>query len=138
MQIYDAIMKAAHYIELNPQQWKFRNIQIPMNECGTSGCALGWIGYFLGMERGSVVAYVARALTGHKTDCGGIFYQQLAEFGCDVFVDKPATVAAALRRYAAKYHASEKPHFTGLPDIVRDIFTNPRQTISTEAADSLR
>lgn len=46
-----AILAAADTIETQVGAWKFLETKIPENECGTAGCALGWIGFHLGMKR---------------------------------------------------------------------------------------
>lgn len=44
----EAILAAAAHIEAHPEQWDFMECGIPKEHtCGTPGCALGWIGFFL-------------------------------------------------------------------------------------------
>lgn len=46
--IRQAILQAADHIEKNPCDFNFYSVDKP--ECGTPGCALGWIGVFMGIE----------------------------------------------------------------------------------------
>ena len=49
MNVYEAIVKAAWAIENHPQEFDFNSqVYPPGPGCGTPGCALGWIGTFLG------------------------------------------------------------------------------------------
>jgi hypothetical protein len=49
MNIYNAIMKAADQVETHPESFDFWVNDIP-ERCGSPGCALGWIGFYLGLE----------------------------------------------------------------------------------------
>ncbi len=51
MNIRQAILKAADSIEKNPNLFDFNSVVDPSLKCGTPGCALGWIGFHLDMER---------------------------------------------------------------------------------------
>lgn len=49
-QKYDACMLAADQIEKHPDGYSFASVKIPWGrDCGSPGCALGWIGCFLGL-----------------------------------------------------------------------------------------
>lgn len=123
--IYDAIMKAADHIERNPKEFDFWNNFVP-GSCGTPGCALGWIGYFLGIRQRSDSQYdVTRAIGTGPTE----FYSRMTELvGSNLWkgIDKQylgvprSEVAAAcgrgLRLYAEKYHGEEKPKAVTPPD----------------------
>jgi len=60
--MYEAIMKAANHIESNPNLFGFTVSTIP--ECGTPGCALGWIAFFSGMKVGRCVLETAAEALG--------------------------------------------------------------------------
>lgn len=126
MNTYQAIMRAADQIEQNPTTFRFFSTDIP-NVCGTPGCALGWIGFFADLPRMNRVSHDLLGLTDSDTPENGdrTFYSRMNEL--DEYQYRWHTNAShcskTLRLYAARYHAPEKPHFTGLPDIVREIFT---------------
>lgn len=125
--IYEAIMKAAHTLESDPRLWDWWSGFVPAS-CGTPGCALGWIGFHLGQKKGAGF-YSQEAIGVDSFE----FYQRMRQISPEGAWKKSGkTAAAALRLYAEKYHA---PVITGLPDSVREIFTNPRQTISDTAPD---
>jgi hypothetical protein len=124
VEIYDAIMKAADQIEHVKGAWRWSRTTVP--DCGSPGCMIGWIAYYLGERPGTHISQVMQRIGCDPMHGGDEFYQIVGELsGLGRFGLEPASgaeIAAALRLYAAKYHAP-KPHFTGLPDIVRDIFT---------------
>jgi hypothetical protein len=122
VEIYDAIMKAATTIDAQPENFNFHTTDIPRGPgCGTPGCALGWIGHYLGMSRNEVFATVAKLLFNTNIHSDDAFYTRMdALHGGESWRFSAPACAAALRLYAAKYHA---PKRTGLPDIVREIFT---------------
>ena len=132
MNIYNAILKAADHIERNPHLYDFYRSNVP--NCGTPGCMLGWIGHFMGIPKGANI-YTA---VGPRLNIGICIQSQMGwkgGTGKDPNERRPAndaTIAAAvMRQFAQRF----KPQHTGLPDIVREIFTNPRQTIGTDAID---
>ena len=49
MNIRQALLKAADSIEQHPKLFSFHSCELP-NECGTPGCALGWLAVHLGKE----------------------------------------------------------------------------------------
>jgi hypothetical protein len=137
MEIYDAIMKAADHIERNPALFRFESVYIP-GDCGTPGCALGLIGYFLGIsedraaqECGGTHTVPHIAVQYLKTswidlfrhdESSSEFYRRMAELTDTLWKSSADKCAKALRLYAAKYHA---PQRTGIPAIIREIFTTP-------------
>lgn len=135
--MYDAIMKAADWIGKHPELWNFQSLDIP-NNCGTPGCALGWIGYWSGEQRD--LFSVAEALA---VATPGIFYDRMSDINqglsdwlyIPVWNDstpKAAPIAArCLRVYAETYHGHEKK--AGIPDSVRAIFEEP-ETLTEERA----
>ena len=57
MNIRTAILKAADSIEQNPHLFSFKSLAIPNKDCGTPGCAIGWIAYHSGLEFDAVQVY---------------------------------------------------------------------------------
>ena len=112
--IYTAIMKAADQIEYHPERFNFGSVDFP--DCGSPGCALGWIGHFLGYTETKYHSYRHGVLT--VTDDLGItadshcdhnneFYSRMNNL-VPGWKGKAKQCAKALRLYAAKYHAPEK------------------------------
>lgn len=142
MEIYNAIMAASDQIEQRPESFDFHSMSVP-NNCGTPGCALGWIGVFLQVRKHPYRSedYSNLNEIGHRMGIAGDdpdaeFYCRMDElmglprlglrerWGYGPWSDNSRACASTLRRYAAKYHAPAVG-FTGLPDIVRDIFRAP-------------
>ena len=140
--VYTAIMKAADQIEWFPKDFRFSETCIPA--CGSPGCALGWIGAFLGVrndgynrgETNPPFFVAARQIIPEElTTTGGIttygrpdrvFYTRMDEL--DELNGTPparfndwrhnaAECARCLRLYAAKYH--------GIPNSVRELCEVP-------------
>lgn len=122
MNIYNAIMTAADHIESDPGSFNFSRSRVPA-ACGSPGCALGWIGFFLGTT-GIHACDVAIEI---GVDCTlnpnrkpeGNFYERVDALVGSEWIFNAAKCVKGLRLYAAKYHA---PKRTGLPETVRDIF----------------
>jgi hypothetical protein len=113
--IYTAIMKAADKIESEPFRFNFGSTDFP--DCGAPGCALGWIGHFLGYTETKYDSYPNGVLTVTKDlgvpaeshyDFNNLFYSRMEQLvrGWRAEANK---CAQALRLYAAKYHAPAKP-----------------------------
>lgn len=125
MNVRQAILKAANLIENKPGMWDFGQCVVP--PCGSPGCALGWIGAFMGVGARTDVGQVSYAVLGLDA---GAFYGRMSDINCALqdWFDKPSwhvsaeTAATCLRLYADRYH----PAHSGLPDIVRDIFQPKR------------
>lgn len=139
--IYTAIMKAANTIEQQPELYIFQANQVP--ECGSPGCLIGHIGAQLGHVGQGVYSGETWAMIGLDPDrrhnildqMGYWDFRYKTEEGLTFLkhaVTEHAPLAAAFLRHFAKRF---KPVHTGLPDIVREIFTRPRQTISDTAVD---
>ena len=113
--VYEAIMKAADHIERNPEDFNFMSVAIP--SCGTPGCALGWIGSFGGLSKGSCgfsdaatdLLKLEPELLGGSGSCETsefAFYNRMDALCGNMLWRKAAHVCAdALRKYAEKYHA---------------------------------
>lgn len=117
MSIRQAILKAANSIEQNPDMFDFGSLYWP--DCGTPGCALGWISVYSGIEREEFWTYSRdklRELLGISNS--GQFYGRMINISNHSNWSHSADKCAkALRLYADKYHPSESTH-TGIPDSV--------------------
>lgn len=117
MNVYQAIMQAADRIESRPDRFDFDSCGIPsVGNCGTIGCALGWIGACAGLPLTGDISAVA----GHRyppekdgsVERSLLQVEQIAfywrmddiEYGWAKSAHK---CAKALRLYAQKYHAPE-------------------------------
>ena len=125
--VYEAIMLAASQIEGNPEKFDFMATEVP-STCRTPGCALGWIGHYLGM--GSRTEYISHRHVPEKLGIqspnpddphsGAVaFYRILDGFGESGWRHSAAICAATLRKYAKKYHAPRDL----IPAGVREIFS---------------
>jgi hypothetical protein len=118
MNIRDAILKAADHIEQNPRQFNFGSIKIPRkSDCGTPGCALGWIGFFGGLtwkesdyDSEWCVLRASNELLGHddQMHSSSVFYDKMGAL-VSGWKDSAPRCAAALRLYADKYHPADQP-----------------------------
>lgn len=137
MNIYNPIMKAADHIEANPALFDFQSTEIP--RCGTPGCALGWIGHFMGrpaeLSKDEYFSYSAVAIYTLKLGPWIVadrnFYKLLDDLtNRSRWRDNAIECAKALRLFAASYYG-EKPAITGIPDSVRQIFAElPGERVS--------
>ena len=115
MNIYDATMRAADHIEARPDLWSFSRINVP--ECGSPGCAIGWIGHFSGVKAGESIYDVYKTL-GIKT--GTDFYDQMSVLNGDdgnLWQCETRQVPKLLRLYADKFLKQDH-----IPESVREIF----------------
>ena len=128
MNIREAILKAADHIERNPEDFRFTQPAVP-DQCGTPGCALGWIGYFLGEPEGLIWSYTHLDVSehwlqlGHSTIGAEIFYNRMSalENGLlwNTWSVNAHRCAETLRKYADKYHPAPADV---IPASVREIF----------------
>lgn len=135
MNVYDAMLKAADYIEKNPEQYNFMRGDKP--ECGTPGCLLGWTGVFMKFEtqQASYVSALAdrlgadfHVILGRFLNLGWEGKQYLSYAGRDS--DAAKNGARVLRLYAAKCHAPVKPAMRTNAELVAALKqTIDRQTI---------
>jgi len=124
MKIREAILKAADSIEQYPDLFNFSSCSVPNAECGTPGCALGWIGLHAGMavytKRDHTNRFmnsldgVANLTTGDND--AFTFYSRMGKIGGPKWGHSAASCAATLRKYADKYHTDH------IPSSVREIF----------------
>jgi hypothetical protein len=102
-EIRGAILRAATTVERDPKLFKWSVCHIP--ECGTPGCAVGWIGAHLGIPANESLEQVAREL-----GVLDVFYERMSEvtqqFGWSYgqWRDSAEYAATALRAYADKYY----------------------------------
>ena len=128
MNIRTATLKAADSIEQNPDNYLFMSNQKP--DCGTPGCALGWVGFHLGVaenENGcslyhlvvaDVLGFIAPPDTFVYADRP--FYGRMDDINNSIeWRHSAKKCAAALRLYADKYHPADNQ---GMPDVVRSWF----------------
>ena len=124
MNIRQAILKAADSIEQNPDMYDFHSITAP--DCGTPGCAIGWIvahsqldlPYEDGLE--GRARYWGRHEGYSKllgVDDAG-FYNLMDSCGDTNWHTTPQKCAQSLRLYADKYH----PATDHIPASIRQIF----------------
>lgn len=124
MNIRQAILSAASFIESHPKQFNFFSVSTP-SRCGTPACALGWIGYFAG-HRGGLHRVVLPKLGLSEDAAGAIqFYERCNVIGgMRNWRESAEAVVATLRGYADKFHPSEGiEEVRGIPASVRNIFT---------------
>lgn len=94
-----AMLLAADHIERNPQLYAFNSYYVPL--CGSKGCMLGWIGFFLNMSGGEsrtnndVKRFIGVELFG--------WYDLMREkYGLDDF-NNHKTASESLRRFATEW-----------------------------------
>lgn len=127
MNIYTAIMKAADLLERHPSLWDYHNVNVP--ECDTPGCALGWIGFFMGRKAGSTITGIGGVGQGDfYSRMGGIQYTDPDWMSKPDWIHSAAVAARCLRAYAETYHAHDKPQPKGIPSSVMNIFTEKVST----------
>lgn len=116
MNIRNAILSAADSIENNPSLYEFGSCDIASPDCGTPGCALGWIGLHLGLQESDNLYAVCDAIGAKCTVC---FYALSEAVGSKKWYHSADECAKALRLYADKYH----PQQDYIPASIRAIFT---------------
>lgn len=70
-----AIYQTAQHIKRHPDCYRYMNQNVPPYISGTKASALGWIGFFLGLEVGTHDVAVAKTLNVAPND----FYSRLGE-----------------------------------------------------------
>ena len=122
--MYEAIMKAAGMIKRRPNDFHFFTTEVPDGECGSPGCALGWIGHFAGGARWFIDVPEMLGL-----GYGGEFefYSRMDRLVKSVeWRYEAGLCATALRLYAEKYHGDEKPKVkTGVHPFVQKLLEQP-------------
>lgn len=124
MNLYHAIMAAADQIEKHPASFRFNTNTVPPDDCGSPGCALGWIAHFVGWESPPVShAFGEMSSVGHfAEECMKLpldssnaemsFYGRMDRLESEdaplPWIDNAVVAAQTLRKYAEKYHSHEK------------------------------
>ena len=152
MNTRNAILKAADYIEANPSLFLWSETYIP-NDCGTPGCALGWIGFFANAANNMSNYWAASykdsprctisAVTagGYPSEMGidqEVFYDRMDDLSKimheGAFVGwhhSAKECATLLRLYADKYHPDEMSAEEISPEVSNElnrIFNSARVT----------
>jgi hypothetical protein len=128
MNIRDAILKAADWIEGHPRHFSFGFIKVP--DCGSPGCAIGWIDHFLNIPAGALInggcdpwVYENRSTLGV---CDEKFYIRMDKTGIINWRAYAKECAEALRLYADKYHPAEpSKELPSGADVCRAIISKP-------------
>ena len=128
MQIRQAILMAADFIEAHPAQHLFARGSVPSN-LDDKGCPLAWAGYFFGDKSGSVAGVPTTYRTGRlwwRKDAQNIsaamgllhlqmffdrMYQCCLDTGTEyryIWHSDAGAAARSLRKYADKYHPAAK------------------------------
>ena len=118
--IRQAILKAADSIEKNPNLFSFGSVVLPsLKSCGTPGCALGWIGHYLGIAEGDEFfqRIADRLNVKWCFHSDNEFYPRMTELAGSCWRDNASNCAKALRLYADKYHPAIE-----MPESIRKIF----------------
>lgn len=104
--MFDAIMKAADWIEKKPKLYDFTINGIPP-ECGVPACALGWIGYFAKIDGGKYGGHFSQELL-EKAGLTTLstFLGRMDKIS-NVWHQNPKVASSTLRLYAKKYHGGE-------------------------------
>ena len=107
MNAYEATLATAELFEREPKMFDFSRFVVP--GCGTPGCALGYIGYFMGQTG---------CISGENTIGvdSGEFYYRMRPLAPNWIIDA-SLCAKALRLYAEKYLREDH-----IPIDVRAIF----------------
>lgn len=130
LSVYQAIMKAADHIERNPREFSFGRVFVP-TACGTPGCALGWIDFFLKTSSRVNPGWITSDPLGVDDS---LFYARMKELASPHWVVEASECVAGLRLYAEKYHGYEKPQQRPTSAMVADLVARiDYQTVSTEA-----
>lgn len=129
MNIRNAILAAADHIEEHPALFNYHR-QVPTPDCGSPGCALGWISLLADEQR---FAWGRSEQSEHTRPWkraelfawlgydDGVFYDRMDAL--DLGWKRTARqCAAAMRLYADKYHPAPK---LGIPASVLAIFEAP-------------
>lgn len=93
-----AFLEAADHIEQHPEFFDFMVIGVP-HDCGTPGCALGWVGFF-GKLRARTHSEVADFIGTRTFD----FYDRMDSYVGEKWTVNAALCAKGLRCYADEFH----------------------------------
>ena len=124
MTVREAILKTADSIERHPRLFNFSSCVTANPDCGTPGCALGWLAFHLGVAGNNFtkVCELIGLTDSLDNSNHGQFYSRMnaLDAGREWKVSA-ALCATTLRQYADKYHpAPARTDF--IPSSVREIF----------------
>jgi hypothetical protein len=111
MNVREAILRAADHIERQPEDYDFGVATVPTLP-GAKGCALGWIGHYMGLEGYSYTEPLFKGLGPIRGP--DAFYHEMSQIegGIDAcWTRNPLTCARVLRLYADSYHPAPRPTF---------------------------
>jgi hypothetical protein len=117
MSTYSAMLRAADHIEKHPRLFDFSRTRIPP-DCGTPGCALGWIGHFAGRTKARLrvmfgLSYVHRGIAIVTPEAGlepiipitaRAFYMRMDSLSAGNWRQDALICATAMRLYAERFH----------------------------------
>ena len=124
MEPREALLAAADQIEHEPSSFDYMSVQVPSGLCGSPGCALGWIAYFLDASKGRSLGAAEPALFEKMGIGPDVAFPELTTvFGSTKWTSSALKCAEGLRMYAdAKWPATEVHVQVGIPDDVLAIF----------------
>lgn len=136
MNIRQAVLKAADHIESAPGDFDFCSVCVP-HACGTPGCAVGWIQFYLGHRSGRIIngSFLIDGLVVNENVCGSEseFYSRMDGICAGRAWRKSAgACATTLRLYADGYHPAESRAL--IPASVRAIFEMTPAELAREFA----
>lgn len=130
MNIRQAIISAAGQIDRTPGSFFFGTCKIP-HTCGSPGCAIGWIAFYLG-ETGYIGDSEVIPLLVGRHDGGREFYHRMYALVGGDWIKNAGLCARGLRLYADKYHPAESRAL--IPENVRAIFDMTHTQLQRELA----
>lgn len=112
MELRQAILAAADWIEKYPQTYVYKLTRVPPK--GGCGCMLGHTGVFLGIDAGESISKVEEMLGINPNDLSGPYYLRMA----DLMGSHPEhwnwrMAVDGLRAYANHYYPAEPSKPTG-------------------------
>ena len=94
MNVYEATLATAKLFEQKPEMFDFFAAVVP--ECDTPGCAIGYIGHFMG-QKGLIDGLTTVGIPEPE------FYDRMGELVTRGWIDSASLCAKGLRLYAEKY-----------------------------------
>lgn len=107
-----AMLLAADSIENHPELFDYNSTLVP-DDCGTPGCAFGWIAFHFGYKSRHEFGGFSELAEKHGIAEPIVFYLNMTALNFD-WDRNPKLCATTLRLYADQYH--------GIPESVRSIF----------------
>ncbi len=102
-----AILSAADHIESHPETFDFPETCVP-HDCGSPGCALGWIAFAVGRRSGSCHTAVEDIGLGvdHFYETMNALNSQFEQRtgDCSNWMDEATLCATLMREYAEKHY----------------------------------